>query len=92
MKDILESLVEQMHKGGILYRKALSEFKKAFISAALREHKGNLSKAAPALGLHRNTLTRICYELQLDTRSFRPSGRRPPSRAHPTLVMKQSVR
>jgi DNA-binding NtrC family response regulator len=92
VKETLESLVAQMHRSGILYSEGVSEFKKAFISVALREYKGNLSKAAPALGLHRNTLTRICFELQLDTKSFRPSGRRPPKSIRPRLVIKHSAR
>jgi DNA-binding NtrC family response regulator len=92
VQDGLESLVAQMHRGGIFYREALSEFKKAFISVALRENNGNLSKAAPAMGLHRNTLSRICFDLQLDTRSFRPGRRRPPKTAHTPLGVKHSVR
>ncbi len=81
MQERLESLVADMHRGGILYREAVSAFKKAFISAALRENKGNLSRTAPALGLHRNTLTRICGELELDLGSFRAGARRPPKSA-----------
>ena len=92
MQERLESLAVQMHKGGILYREALREFKKAFVSAALREHKCNLSKTAPALGLHRNTLTRICLELQLDIRGFRPSSRRPPKSANTAQAPKRAAR
>jgi DNA-binding NtrC family response regulator len=92
VQDILESLVVKMDRGGISYREALSEFRKAFVCAALRENKGNLSKAAPALGLHRNTLTRICFELQIDTRSFRPGRRRPPKSALSPGLVKRSVR
>jgi DNA-binding NtrC family response regulator len=88
----LDSLVAQMHKGGILYREALSAFKKAFVSAALRENKGNVSKTAPALGLHRNTLARICDELALDVRGFRPVSRRPPKSAPAAAAQKQAVR
>ena len=88
----MESLVAQMHRGGILYREALCEFKKAFVAAALRENKGNVTKTAPALGLHRNTLTRICLELQLNLRDFRPNSRRPPKSAHAALVPKRAAR
>ena len=92
MQERLDSLVAQMHKGGIVYREAVSEFRKALICAALCENAGNLSKAAPRLGLHRNTLSRICYELHLDAKSFRPSRRRPPNSAGTTLFVKRSVR
>ncbi len=91
MQERLASLVADMHRGGILYREAISEFKKAFIGAALRENKGNLSRTAPALGLHRNTLTRICSELELDLRSFRSGARRPPKSAT-TFPVKRAAR
>ena len=92
MQERLDSLVLQMHRGGVLYQQALCEFKKAFVSAALRDNKGNVSKTAPALGLHRNTLARICFELQLDVRGFRQSSRRPPKSAHAALVPKRAAR
>ena len=92
MQDPLESIVEQMHGDGIPYDEALAEFKKAFICAVLRENKGNLSKAAPALGLHRNTLSRVCFELQVDTRPFRPGRRLPPKSVHLPTAVKHSAR
>jgi len=92
VQEHLEVLVREMYQGGIAYAEGLTEFRRAFICAALREHSGNLSKAAPALGLHRNTLTRICSDLELDARSFRKNSRRPPrSAARPALV-KRAVR
>ena len=78
MKDQIEALVLQMHRGGILYREALHEFKKAFVAAALKANSGNVSKTAPRLGMHRNSLTRTVSELELDVSSLRPR-RRPPS-------------
>jgi DNA-binding NtrC family response regulator len=92
VQDELESLVSQMQRGGILYREALSEFRKAFVSAALRENNGNVSKTAPVLGLHRNTLTRICGELDIEVRGFRPGSRRPPRSAHAALAGKRATR
>jgi DNA-binding NtrC family response regulator len=92
VQERLELLVAQIHRGGILYREALREFKRAFVSAALRENKGNVSKTAPALGLHRNTLMRICAELHLDVRAFRPRSRRPPKSARPALMAKRAAR
>jgi DNA-binding NtrC family response regulator len=92
VQERLDSLVAQMHRGGILYGEAVGEFKKAFVSAALRDNKGNISKTAPALGLHRNTLARICFKLQLDIRDFRPSSRRPPRSANTAQVPKRAAR
>ncbi len=86
MEQRWTSLVSEIHKGGVLYREALAAFQKAFISAALRENRGNISRAAPSLGVHRNTLTRLCSELQIDVRQFRPGSRRPPGRAQLPVV------
>jgi DNA-binding NtrC family response regulator len=92
VQERLDSLVALMTRGGILYQEALGEFKRAFVSAALRDNKGNVSKTAPALGLHRNSLARICAELDLDVRGFRPGSRRPPKSAHPDVAVKRSAR
>jgi DNA-binding NtrC family response regulator len=88
----LESQVAQMHRSGILYQEAVCEFKKTFISAALRDNEGNISKTAPALGLHRNTLARICFELQLDIRGFRPTiPNLPPNRLGLVLLRRRGL-
>jgi Fis family transcriptional regulator len=79
MSDELDSLVKQMYQRGILFREAVSEFQKAFITSAVREYKGNLSKAAPKLGVHRNTLTRMIAQFGLDISAFRSPARRPPA-------------
>ncbi len=73
MKDQLESLVSQMLERGIRYPDAVSEFEKRFIGSMLEKNKGNQSKAAKALGIHRNTLSRKVSELGLD---HRPKRRR----------------
>ena len=92
MKDQIEALVLQMYRGGILYREALHEFKKAFVTAALRANGGNVSKTAPRLGLHRNSLTRTVSELQLEVKALRPR-RRPPGSAFalPVIVGYPSI-
>lgn len=58
MKDQLESLVGQMVERGILLDEAVNEFEKKFIRRALERTKGNQSRAARVLGIHRNTLSR----------------------------------
>ncbi len=77
MKDQLESLVNQMVERGIHYADAVSEFEKRFIGKMLERSKGNLSKAAKALGIHRNTLSRKVDDLALD---HRPKRRKRSSR------------
>lgn len=58
VKDQLESLVGQMVERGVLLDEAVNEFEKKFIKRALERAKGNQSRAARVLGIHRNTLSR----------------------------------
>lgn len=73
MKDQLESLVGQMVERGILLDEAVNEFEKKFIKRVLENLKGNQSRAAKVLGIHRNTLSRKVGEYKLDrvTRNHR---------------------
>ena len=68
MKDQLESLVGQMMEGGIRLEEAVGEFEKKFIRRALECSKGNRSRAAKELGIHRNTLSRKVDEYKIDGR------------------------
>jgi Fis family transcriptional regulator len=74
VKSQLESLVQQMQDGGILYSEAVDEFRRVFIFAMLERHKGNQCRAARALGMHRNTLSRNFAALKI----LAKSQRRPP--------------
>ena len=65
MKEQLERLVTEMVSKGIRYDEAQREFEKKFISQVLTESDGNLGKAAHALGMHRNTLSRKIAEYRL---------------------------
>lgn len=71
MKDLMETLISQMVEHGIFYSDAVSEFEKRFISRILEKNRGNQSRAAKALGIHRNTLSRKIEELSLDHRPAR---------------------
>ncbi len=73
MKDQLEALVSQMVDRGILLEEAIAEFEKKFIKAAMDGSRGNQSRAARLLGIHRNTLGRKLEKFRLDRR---PSRRR----------------
>lgn len=64
MKSELESLVEKMLAGGILFEEAVNEFEKHFILKVVNRHGNNLSKAADELGIHRNTLTKRLQEYE----------------------------
>jgi Fis family transcriptional regulator len=65
VKQQLESLVAEMIDKGILFSDARREFEKRFIQRVLQRHKGNLSKAAKDLKIHRNTLGRKIEEFKL---------------------------
>ena len=58
MKNRLEALVTEMVEKGILFEDAVAEFEKHFILSVLKRTRGNLSKAADELRIHRNTLSR----------------------------------
>ncbi len=65
MKQQLESLVTEMIDKGILFAEARREFEKRFIASVLQRHKGNLSRAARDLRIHRNTLGKKIEEYEL---------------------------
>jgi DNA-binding protein Fis len=73
VKDQLEGLVSQMVERGILFDEAVCEFEKRFIKRVLDTTKGNQSRAAEALGIHRNTLSRKIGEYELDHNGHRKS-------------------
>lgn len=65
MREQLEKLIGEMVDKGILFVDAQREFEKRFIVRVLARCDGNLSRAAAALGIHRNTLSRKMAELHL---------------------------
>jgi len=71
MKEQLDTLINQLVDRGILYDEALAEFEKRFIRKILDAYRGNQSRAAEALGIHRNTLSRKLDLYRLDSRDFR---------------------
>lgn len=58
MKSSLQALVTEMVERGVLFEDAVAEFEKHFILSVLKRTKGNLSKAADELHIHRNTLSK----------------------------------
>jgi transcriptional regulator with PAS, ATPase and Fis domain len=65
VKQQLEALVTEMVEKGILFSDAKREFEKRFIARVLARHKGNLSRAAQDLKIHRNTLGKKIEEYKL---------------------------
>jgi len=75
MKEQLDSLINQMVERGIAYEDAVREFEKRFIQRVLETTRGNQSRTAQVLGIHRNTLGRKIEEFDLDHRPKRRSSR-----------------
>jgi Fis family transcriptional regulator len=69
VKEQLESLIGMMVDRGILLEEAITEFEKKFIKCVLDHSKGNQSRAAKVLGIHRNTLSRKVSDYKLDHKS-----------------------
>ena len=78
MRRELDSLVTQMHSSGIRYEDAVREFKRQYLREVLVAHRGNQCKAAEELGMHRNTLSRVLADLDIDPAQVRHGLRRPP--------------
>jgi Fis family transcriptional regulator, factor for inversion stimulation protein len=92
VKRELDNLVTQMRAGGITYDEAVREFKRRFLLEVLASHRGNQCKAAKELGVHRNTLSRMLAELQIDATVVRNGVRRPPRSERGPLELKQIAR
>ncbi len=65
MKQEMDSLISEMVDRGILFSEARREFEKRFIARVLQRHRGNLSRAAKDLKIHRNTLGKKISEYKL---------------------------
>ncbi|MEW5978401.1 MAG: helix-turn-helix domain-containing protein [Acidobacteriota bacterium] len=58
MKEQLVSLISEMIDRGLRFSEAVNEFERRFILEVLERSKGNQTKAAQAMGIHRNTLNK----------------------------------
>jgi len=58
VREQLERLIDEMVTKGIRYPDALREFERRYISRVLAGTGFNMCRAAEALGIHRNTLSR----------------------------------
>lgn len=62
VREQLDRLVEEMVDKGVRWEDAHLEFERRFIARVLARSNGSLSRAAEALGMHRNTLSRKMTE------------------------------
>lgn len=62
----MASMVQLMREGGIVrYDDAMRIFRRHFLLHALKEHGNNVSRAAKAVGIHRNLIHRHAVPLEL---------------------------
>jgi Fis family transcriptional regulator, factor for inversion stimulation protein len=88
LQEKLNALIKLMYDRHIFYTEAVDAFRRAFITIVLAEHKGNVSEAAKALGMHRNSVSRAVEELHIDVREIRSAARRPPRSIRPAAIRK----
>lgn len=69
MKDQFDLFIQQLVEKGVRYDVASADFEKKFIVRVLERSKGNQSRAARLLGMHRNTLSRKIAEYSLEVSS-----------------------
>lgn len=54
--DRLNQIIDELIASGITLEQAVEAFEAKYIVAAMKETRGNVTKASVALGVHRNTL------------------------------------
>lgn len=92
MRRELDNLVVQMYASGITFDEAVREFRRRYIQEVLLRNKGNQCKAAQELSMHRNTLSRIMADLDLDSGQIKLGLKRPVRAEHSMVPGMQVVR
>ena len=69
LSERLEKLIEEMVAKGVRFDDAVKEFEKRFIARVLGQCDGSVTKAADALGVHRNTLSRKIVDYKIRKRT-----------------------
>jgi DNA-binding NtrC family response regulator len=52
----LQRIIEQLQDAGITLEQAAEAFEEKYVDTALRDTKGNVTRAARRIGVHRNTI------------------------------------
>jgi len=61
----MEIIIKEMVDRELLFRDAMREFEKIYIETASKKYRGNKTKIAGALGIHRNTLNNRVRSLEI---------------------------
>ncbi len=76
LNGTLGELVNELVRRGVTLEQGRKEFEKQFIVATLKSHRGNVTRSAEHLGVHRNTLRNKVCDLGIETQKTRPTARR----------------
>lgn len=87
LKEGLSLIVGELVDRGLSLEQASREFERQFILRSIESHRGNLSRSAEAMGVHRNTLRNKVNRLGIEDEelSKRRRRRRRPPRERPSL-------
>lgn len=79
LKDDLSLLVDDLVDRGMTLEQAREQFERQFIVTCIRSNRGNLSRSADALGVHRNTLRNKVERLGIEPREVTRRNSRYPA-------------
>ncbi len=65
LREKLVALVNELVEKELPIKEALKEFEKLYIEIAAKKYKGNKTRIAKALGIHRNTLHNLYKALNI---------------------------
>jgi DNA-binding NtrC family response regulator len=65
----LETVIREIVDKELQLKDVLKEFEKIYIETAMRKYKGNMSRMAKALGIHRNTLRNRTKSLKISRKN-----------------------
>jgi DNA-binding NtrC family response regulator len=65
----MEIMIKEMVDKGLPLHDSLKEFKRIYIEMATRKYKGNKTRIAKALGVHRNTLHNLNKTLKISSKN-----------------------
>ncbi|MFQ6108523.1 MAG: helix-turn-helix domain-containing protein [Candidatus Aminicenantales bacterium] len=65
----MEILIKEMVERELPLKDSLKEFKRLYIELAAKKYKGNKTKIAKALGVHRNTLHNLNKTLKITSKN-----------------------
>ncbi len=65
LRQKMIALVNELVEKELPLKEAMGEFEKLYIETAAKKHKGNKTRIAKALGVHRNTLHNLYRALRI---------------------------